>query len=115
MPIQRMRAEDLLAVVVPKLESAEQVNAVATALDDHGLDHLTIVELDPGRRFLERSTMLSIRRWEHERTLVERDGGCEVTDRVTFQMRPPLGWLPGAHALIGASRIAARACLPAAP
>lgn len=64
-------------------------------------DDITIAELENGRRFLERSTMMSMSAWEHERTLVERDGGCEVTDRVTFQMRPPLGWVPGAHALIG--------------
>ncbi len=33
----------IAGVVVPKLESADQVTAVATALDEHGLDHLTIV------------------------------------------------------------------------
>jgi hypothetical protein len=38
--------------------------------------------------------------WEHERTLVACEGGSEVTDRITFQMRPPLGWIPGAHAVL---------------
>lgn len=33
----------IAGVVVPKLESADQVTAVAAALDGHGLDHLTIV------------------------------------------------------------------------
>lgn len=33
----------IAGVVVPKLESAEQVTAVATALDQHGLEDLTIV------------------------------------------------------------------------
>jgi hypothetical protein len=32
-------------------------------------DHLTMVELETGVRFFERSTMLSMRRWEHERTV----------------------------------------------
>ena len=64
-------------------------------------DDITIAELEDGRRFLERSTMMSMSAWEHERTLVDRDGGCEVSDRITFKMRPPLGWVPGAHAVIG--------------
>lgn len=53
-------------------------------------DHLTIVELEVGRRFLERSTMLSMRRWEHERTLTPVEGGTHVRDRVTFQPRLPI-------------------------
>ena len=53
-------------------------------------DHLTIVELDAGRRFLERSTMLSMRSWEHERTLTPVAGGTQVHDRVTFQPRLPV-------------------------
>lgn len=64
-------------------------------------DDITIAELENGRRFLERSTMMSMSFWEHERTLVECDGGTEVSDRITFQMRPPLGWVPGAHWVIG--------------
>lgn len=50
-------------------------------------DHLTIVELEPGRRFLERSTMMSMRRWEHERILTRTAGGTEVHDRITFTPR----------------------------
>lgn len=50
-------------------------------------DHLTIAELDPGRRFHEKSTMLSMR-WEHERILTRgNDGSTTVHDRVTFQTR----------------------------
>lgn len=52
-------------------------------------DHLTIVELERGRRFLERSTMLSMRRWEHERTLSVVEGGTRVHDRVAFEPRIP--------------------------
>jgi ligand-binding SRPBCC domain-containing protein len=54
-------------------------------------DHLVIVELEPGRRFLEESTMLSMSRWRHERT-VTADGDTKsvVHDRITFQPRLPL-------------------------
>ena len=38
-------------------------------------DDLNIVRLDPGRGFLERSSMLSMRLWEHERTLEPLDDG----------------------------------------
>ncbi|HEY7255161.1 MAG TPA: hypothetical protein VH476_00640 [Solirubrobacterales bacterium] len=55
-------------------------------------DDLTLVSLDPGRGFLERSTMLSQRLWEHERTLEPAGDGCLITDRVRWQ--PRLG-LPG--------------------
>jgi hypothetical protein len=64
-------------------------------------DDLVLVRLDPGEGFLERSTMLSQRLWEHERTL-ERDGnGCRITDRVRWEprlaamasaLRPVIGW-----------------------
>lgn len=55
-------------------------------------DDLTLVGLDPGRGFLERSSMLSQRVWEHERTLESAGGGCLITDRVRWE--PRLG-LPG--------------------
>src|SRR4051794_41183732 len=50
-------------------------------------DDITIVRLDPGRGFHERSTMLSQREWEHERTLGPDDDGTRVTDRVAFVPR----------------------------
>lgn len=59
-------------------------------------DHLSIAELDPGRRFLERSTMLSMKRWQHERTLT--DDGPEATlvhDRITLEPRVPIPGLAG--------------------
>jgi ligand-binding SRPBCC domain-containing protein len=54
-------------------------------------DHLMIAELWPGRGFDEQSTMLSMRRWRHERTL-EPDGDAKtlVRDRLTFELRAPL-------------------------
>lgn len=65
-------------------------------------DDITLVQLDPGRRFLERSQMLSQRVWEHERTLEpDSSGGCLITDRVSWQprfglpsrpLRPVIAW-----------------------
>jgi ligand-binding SRPBCC domain-containing protein len=60
-------------------------------------DHLSVVELDPGVRFLERSTMLSMRRWEHERTLTRTPGGTLVHDRVLLEPRLPV---PGLAAIL---------------
>ncbi|HET9196813.1 MAG TPA: hypothetical protein VFN92_00985 [Solirubrobacterales bacterium] len=59
-------------------------------------DDLNIVRLDPGRGFLERSSMLSMRLWEHERTLEPLDGNrCRIADRVAWEPRLPLpaAWL----------------------
>jgi len=55
-------------------------------------DDITLVRLEPGHGFLERSRMLSQRVWEHERTLEPTPTGCTITDRVSWQ--PRLG-LPG--------------------
>jgi ligand-binding SRPBCC domain-containing protein len=66
-------------------------------------DDLALAELEPGRRFLERSTMLSMRRWEHERAVEPRgDGACEVTDRIAFELRRPLARVPGLRAAVRA-------------
>lgn len=53
-------------------------------------DDLCVMELEPGRRFLERSSMLSASVWEHERTLDHLPGGgTRLTDRVAFEPRLP--------------------------
>jgi ligand-binding SRPBCC domain-containing protein len=52
-------------------------------------DDITLVELEPGRRFLERSPMLSQRSWQHERIVEPAEGGSRVTDRI--RMEPRLG------------------------
>ena len=57
-------------------------------------DDITLERLEPGRNFLERSTMLSQRLWEHERTLESVPGGCVITDRVAWE--PRLGLPPRA-------------------
>lgn len=57
-------------------------------------DDLTLVRIDPGRGFLERSSMLSQRLWEHERTIEpDGEGACLIADRVAWELRVPL---PGA-------------------
>ena len=54
-------------------------------------DDLMIAELWPGRGFHEESTMLSMRLWRHERTLVpDRETKTVVRLRLTFELRAPL-------------------------
>lgn len=51
-------------------------------------DRMMIAELQPGRSFHEVSTMLSMQRWEHRRTLAPVDDAVtEVADRITFVPR----------------------------
>ena len=69
-------------------------------------DDLGLAERGPGLRFLERSTMLSMSAWEHERTVTPAPEGCEVTDRLAFQLRAALAAIPGSARL--ASAIVAR-------
>jgi len=68
-------------------------------------DDLCLVEVEPGR-FLERSRMLTIAPWEHERSVVAAGSGSLLRDRLRFELRRPLALLPGAdrlaRALVGA-------------
>jgi ligand-binding SRPBCC domain-containing protein len=53
-------------------------------------DDLTLIALEPGRGFHERSRMLSMRVWEHERTLEpDGDSATRVSDRLSFEPRLP--------------------------
>lgn len=54
-------------------------------------DDVVFEEVEPGRRFLERSSMATQRIWEHERTIEPTARGCRVTDRVRFE--PRVRWL----------------------
>lgn len=66
-------------------------------------DALMLVEREPGRRFQEDSTMLSLARWRHERIVEPAgDGRCTVTDRLQFTPRRPLRWIPGCSRLVEA-------------
>jgi len=52
-------------------------------------DDFVLEEVEPGRRFLERSALLTQRVWEHERIIEPVPEGCRVTDRVRFEPRLP--------------------------
>lgn len=57
-------------------------------------DDLTLLKLAPNRGFVERSPMMTLRIWQHVRTLRPVPGGCRITDRLTFVPRLPYtGWL----------------------
>jgi hypothetical protein len=63
-------------------------------------DDLKLAELGPGNRFLERSSMLSMRVWQHERSVEQVDAAsCRVTDRLSFELRRPMAWIPGSARL----------------
>lgn len=53
-------------------------------------DHLMIEKLLPGQGFHEESTMLSMKRWRHERTVTPDGEKSLVHDRLTFELRLPL-------------------------
>jgi len=49
---------------------------------------LTVVELRPGQGFTERSPMLSMKRWQHRREIIDRPGGgVELVDTLSFEPR----------------------------
>jgi hypothetical protein len=53
-------------------------------------DDIGLAWIEPGRGFLERSTMLSQRLWEHERTIATAEAGTVLSDRLAWEPRPPL-------------------------
>lgn len=61
-------------------------------------DDVAFVEVEPGRRFLERSSLFSQHVWEHERVIEPASSGCVLSDRVRFEPRAP--WLSAVHAPI---------------
>ncbi len=58
-------------------------------------DDLVLQSVEPGRAFHERSSMLSQRAWNHDRTVDPDGDGCVVTDEVSWEPR-----FPGAGALM---------------
>ena len=57
-------------------------------------DDLTIVEVEPGRRFLEQSRLFSAPTWQHERVVEPVDSATSrITDRLTFAPRRGFGLL----------------------
>lgn len=67
-------------------------------------DDILLAEVEPGRRFREVSSMMTARRWEHERTVVPLgERSTRVHDRVVFDARvggPAVEALM--HVLVGA-------------
>lgn len=53
-------------------------------------DEIGLERVDPLGGFLERSTMLSQRCWEHEREIAAGGVGTVVVDRIAWEPRPPL-------------------------
>ena len=65
-------------------------------------DDLRLVELEPGRRFLERSKTAAFDPWQHERVVEAIDeGSCRITDRLTFELKRVIGWIPGSERIAG--------------
>lgn len=51
------------------------------------LSRLTFVEVEPGRRFVEQSPLLSMKSWRHERTLTPIGESTKVVDSLEFTPR----------------------------
>lgn len=59
------------------------------------LSRLTFVEVEPGRRFVEQSPLLSMKLWRHERTITPVGDGARITDQLEFAPRfgaPLVAW-----------------------
>lgn len=91
------RAHTLTEDTVPIGQPLARVPLLLFGMLPVDYDHLSIAALEPGRRFHEKSTMLLMRRWEHERTLDPLAADrTRVHDRLTFELRVPLSRIPGA-------------------
>jgi ligand-binding SRPBCC domain-containing protein len=51
------------------------------------LSRLTFVEVEPGRRFVEQSPLLSMKSWRHERVIAPGSDGTQVVDSLEFTPR----------------------------
>jgi ligand-binding SRPBCC domain-containing protein len=51
------------------------------------LSRLTFVEVEPGKRFVEQSPLLSMKSWRHERIITPTVDGARVTDKLEFTPR----------------------------
>src|SRR5262249_3919532 len=73
--------------LVPLRHRAFRLWFLASGLVPIHYDDLTFVEREWGRRFLERSPMLTQREWQHERVVEPMADGTILTDRVRFVPR----------------------------
>ena len=53
-------------------------------------DEITLVELEPGRRLVERGRLLSQRFWQHVRSVEPANGGCLLRDAVAWEPKLPV-------------------------
>ena len=53
------------------------------------LSRLTFTEIEPGRRFVEQSKLVSMKRWRHERIITHGTDGTHVVDKLDFTPRLP--------------------------
>lgn len=57
-------------------------------------DDFTLIALEPGREFHEVSHLLTMRQWQHRRSVLPTVGGCVVSDEITMAPRwRGTGWL----------------------
>ncbi|NOV98047.1 hypothetical protein [Isoptericola halotolerans] len=67
-------------------------------------DDVVVAQVEPGRRFVERSQTLTMARWEHERALEDVEpGACRVRDVVSFDLRAVPRSVPGAARAVRAT------------
>jgi ligand-binding SRPBCC domain-containing protein len=85
---RRLREQGLAAVRVGERICRSWVLLLGVLPVDY--DDITLERLDPPRGFLERSSMLSQREWEHERTIEPAPDGCSLTDRIRYRPRVAL-------------------------
>lgn len=84
------------------------------------MSKLTFSEIEPGHRFVEKSPLLSMRSWRHERVVTPTAAGTCVTDNLEFSPRLPsfiVGWFvkkffEHRHAVLTRSFAAAQARRP---
>lgn len=46
---------------------------------------ITLIEMEKGSGFVEKSPMGSMKLWRHERRIIPTAGGCKITDHLTFE------------------------------
>lgn len=90
-PLLRMTAprgvEDLIGDVPPLGRPLFRSYVFLFGVVPFDRSDLTLVEFEPGRRFLEESPMLSLKLWRHERTIVAAGEGSSLTDQLEFEPR----------------------------
>lgn len=91
-PLARMTYPNMTAGLesVPVGERAFRSIILFLGIIPFDLHDLTLLRLEPGTGFYEKSPSLLQRYWIHERTLEKVEQGCIVHDRVEFQPRLPL-------------------------